>query len=247
MSTSLLKSRQATRSTGAAARRLAVATKTVGGIFSCSALALGSARFYRVSSSTLGPGAFLLSIPKILGGALAPFSAVAGAVGAAFGLSALWLERRKVRGTTTTQLGVLAGLTAATMNAVHTRQLIGASGNFAAAFGADWQDQIPSRLKDRMLTRRWTWHLSLAPGTHVERDIAFAIVPGTDRKLLADVCPSPVRAVNSRNQREHNSVHAPRSALAGGAKRQLEVQSLCSLEVLDDLEEIAGLRVAAWT
>ncbi len=171
--------------------RLAVVAKSLGGIFSWSALALGTARFYRVSSSTLGPGAFMLSMPKIVGGALAPFSALAGAVGAAFGLSALWLERGKVRGTTTTQLGVLAGLTAATMNAVHTRQLAAASGNFAAAFGADWQDQIPSRLKDRMLTRRWTWHLSVAPGTHVARDIVFATVPGTDRKLLADVWSPP--------------------------------------------------------
>src|SRR5205085_10375698 len=36
-------------------------------------------------------------------------------------------------------------------------------------------------------------------------------------------------------------------SLAGGAERQLEVKPLGSLEVLDDLEEIAGLRVATWT
>jgi hypothetical protein len=36
-------------------------------------------------------------------------------------------------------------------------------------------------------------------------------------------------------------------SLAGGAERQLEVKPLCSLEVVDDLEEIACLRVAART
>lgn len=43
MSTSLLKPRHATRSTGAAAPRLAVVAKSLGGIFSWSALALGTA------------------------------------------------------------------------------------------------------------------------------------------------------------------------------------------------------------
>ncbi|OFW35173.1 MAG: hypothetical protein A3F70_10725 [Acidobacteria bacterium RIFCSPLOWO2_12_FULL_67_14] len=47
--------------------------------------------------------------------------------------------------------------------------------------------------------------------------------------------------------RVYVSAHGTRSASASGAERQLEVQSLCSLEVVDDLEEIAGLRVTAWT
>src|SRR5262245_4385071 len=37
------------------------------------------------------------------------------------------------------------------------------------------------------------------------------------------------------------------SVLASGAEGQLEVKSLCSLEVVDDLEEIARLRVATRT
>jgi hypothetical protein len=96
MNTSTSKSPQAAAGAGVAPARLARAAKTVGGILSFSSLALGSAQFYKVSSARLGPGAFMLSIPKVLGGSLAPFLAVAGAVGAAFGLSALWLERGKV-------------------------------------------------------------------------------------------------------------------------------------------------------
>jgi hypothetical protein len=71
-------------------------------------------------------------------------------------------------------------------------------GNFAAAFGADWQEQIPPQLKVGMLARRWTWNLSAAPGAHVERDLAFATVPGTDRKLLADVWSPPDAIAPSR-------------------------------------------------
>jgi acetyl esterase/lipase len=202
MNTSTLKARQAAAAAGVASHGLVRAAKTVGSMLSFLSLALGSARFYKVSSARLGPGAFMLSIPKVLGGSLAPFLAVAGAVGAAFGLSALWLDRGKVprtakrshrwgtRALAGCRLDVLAGVTGAALNAVHTQRIAASRGNFDEAFGADWQEQIPAQLKGGMLARRWTWNLSVAPGGHVERDIVFATVPGTDRRLLADVwCP----------------------------------------------------------
>jgi acetyl esterase/lipase len=172
---------------GAAPPRFAGAAKTVGAVLSFSSLALGSAQFYKVSSARLGPGAFMLSIPKVLAGSLAPFLSVAGAAGAALGLSALWLERGKLP----RKAHVLAGLTGATLNAVHTQRVAASRGDFAEAFGADWQEQIPPHLKGGMLARRWTWHLPVAPGAHVERDVAFASVPGTDRTLLADLWRPP--------------------------------------------------------
>jgi acetyl esterase/lipase len=204
MSTSILESPQVTARTGKTGRRLTRAAKTIGGILSFSALALGSTQFYKVSAATLGPGAFMLSIPKILGGSLAPFTGVAGMIGAAFGLPALWLARGTVSKTAKrpnltniralglgAPLGVLAGLAAAAMSAVHMQQVVAASGDFAKAFGAGWQEQIPSQLKGRMLAQRWTWRLPVVPGVHVQRDIAFATVPGTARKLLADVWSPP--------------------------------------------------------
>jgi acetyl esterase/lipase len=192
-STSILGGSAVTWGTGKAARRLARAATTLGG-----------AQFYRVSSATLGPGAMLLAIPKVLAGSLAPFSAVAGAVGAAFGLAALRLgrgachevaERPRLAGMCAPGLGAslaaVAGLTAAAMNGIYTRQVVASRGDFAAAFGADWQERIPAHLKGRMLPRRWTWKLPAASGVHVERDAAFATVPGTTRKLLADVWSPP--------------------------------------------------------
>ena len=192
MSRSILESPGVTAGTGKAGSRLARAATIAGGILSFSALALSSTQLYRVSGATLGPGAFMLSIPKILAASLAPFLTVAGAVGAAFGLPALWLERgRDPRAAKRPGLGaplvVLAGLTAATLSAVYTQQVVASRGNFAQAFGANWQERIPSQLKGGMLAQRWTWNLPVAPGAHVERDLAFATVPGTDRKLLADV------------------------------------------------------------
>jgi acetyl esterase/lipase len=203
---SILKSPRVTAGTGSTEHQLARAAQTIGGILAFSALGLGSAQFYRVSSTTLGPGAFMLAIPKMLGGSLAPLSAVAGAAGAAFGLSALWLQRGTHRETAarwpaprgTRALGVgaplvvLAGVTAAAINTIYTRQVVSAAGNFAEAFGGGWQARIPSNLKDRMLARRWTWKLSVASGAHVERDVTFATVPGTDRRLLADVWSPPL-------------------------------------------------------
>jgi acetyl esterase/lipase len=48
-----------------------------------------------------------------------------------------------------------------------------------------------------MLARRWTWNLSVAPEAHIERDLTFATVPGTNRKLLADVWSPPEGATAS--------------------------------------------------
>jgi acetyl esterase/lipase len=162
-------------------------------MLSYSSLALGCAQFYKVSSARLGPGAFMLSMPKLLGGSLAPLLAGAGAAGAALTLSALWLERGNGRGPVKrARLAVLAaGLTGAAVNAVQTRRIAASRGGVADAFGVDWQEQIPARLRGGMLARRWTWHLRVAPGAHVERDVAFARVPGTDRPLVADIWSPP--------------------------------------------------------
>ena len=192
MSTSILQSPRLTARRGKAERRIARAATIAGGTLSYSALALSSAQYYSVWSARLGPGAFLLTIPKHIECALAPFVGVAGAVGAACGLSALWMERSSEpkaarRPGVDAALVALAGLAGAAMSTIYTRQVLASRGDFVAAFGADWQAHIPSHLKGRMLPQRWTWHLWVAPGAHVERDVAFATVPGTNRKLLADL------------------------------------------------------------
>jgi acetyl esterase/lipase len=180
---------------GTLARAGARTAKIAGALLCFSALALASTQFYSVSAATLGPGAFMLSIPKLLGGSLAPLLAVAAAIGIALTLLAVWLSRGATGRTRPSGLGafviILAGVAAAIMSVVHTRQVLSASGDFAQAFGADWQKQIPSALESGMLAERWTWKLTVPANVPVERDVAFATVPGTDRKLLADVWTPP--------------------------------------------------------
>jgi hypothetical protein len=71
MNTSTSKPSRTAAGAGAAPPRFAGAAKTVGAVLSFSSLALGSAQFYKVSSARLGPGAFMLSIPKVLAGSFA--------------------------------------------------------------------------------------------------------------------------------------------------------------------------------
>jgi hypothetical protein len=137
MSTSIVQSPRLTARRGKAERWLARAATIVGGTLSYSALGLSSAQYYRVSSATLGPGAVLLTIPKHVEGALAPFVGMAGALGAACGLSALWMERgSEPRAASRPGLGAplvaLAGLAATAMSAVYTKQVLASRGDFAA-------------------------------------------------------------------------------------------------------------------
>lgn len=199
MSTSMVAAPQAGLQTGPrageAGRELARAAAIAGGILSFSALALGSIQFCKFSAAALGPGAFMFSIVKNLGGALAPFLTAAGATGAVLGLSAAWLQRDRVSNPRRLGFGasavVLAGLAAAAVNAVYTQQILSVRGDFAAAFGADWQDRIPAQLQDGLLPQRWTWSFPAAADVRVEHDLAFATVPGSDRQLLADVYSPP--------------------------------------------------------
>ena len=179
-------------------------SKVLGGALAFSALALSSSFFYRVSGEALGPGAFMLSIPKILAASVAPFIGVAGASGAALGILGGILERGRyakalrkptARGVVGLVLGapliVIAGLTAAGLSTSYVQRVTMPHGDFARAFGADWQQQIPAEPRDGMLARRWTWKLPSSPEPRVERDVAYWTIPGTDRRLLADVWQPP--------------------------------------------------------
>ncbi len=65
------------------------------------------------------------------------------------------------------------------------------SSNFKKAFGFDWEDKINPGLKNHFLPGRTLLKLPPAPTRRMERDISFAIIPGTDRKLLCDMWQPP--------------------------------------------------------
>ena len=61
---------------------------------------------------------------------------------------------------------------------------------FASAFGMDWQQRIATRTP-KMLQHHWSPVRYSNSGAREERDVTFAVVPETKRKLLADLWLPP--------------------------------------------------------
>jgi acetyl esterase/lipase len=60
-------------------------------------------------------------------------------------------------------------------------------GSFEQAFGPGWMEKIPAQQKTYFLSSRFQITLPTVPSPRFEHDIAFAIIPGTQRKLLCDI------------------------------------------------------------
>ncbi|HYF92964.1 MAG TPA: alpha/beta hydrolase [Symbiobacteriaceae bacterium] len=74
---------------------------------------------------------------------------------------------------------------------VYIGQVVAPHDGFAQAFGANWRDAINPEQERRMLQRRWTPFGFSDPQAQVERDIPFWTIPGSDRRLLADLWLPP--------------------------------------------------------
>ena len=138
-------------------------------------LALGGLPLFRIRSRA----SLWLIFPKFLGTALAPYVALAGALGAALGL---------VHGSS---LAIGAGAVGAALAADYVRRVTAPHNGFKRAFGANWTQRIPSKSGQRMLRRRWTWLSPNVPEPRWTRDVAFWTIPGGDRKLIADIWQPP--------------------------------------------------------
>jgi acetyl esterase/lipase len=123
------------------------------------------------------PPGFLVLIPKLTAGALSPFWAVIGAVGAVLGwfYQAYW--------------AIPMGIFGAGMMIWYVWRCTLDHNGFDEAFGAGWQDQIPSEQAKRMVKRCLTFYLNIktSPEPLRERDIPFWTIPGMDRQLLCDI------------------------------------------------------------
>jgi acetyl esterase/lipase len=174
------------------------------GVLAFGSLVLSGSFFYRLSSDVLGPGAYMLVIPKILAASVAPFIAVAAATGAALGLlrgllelqtSANVARQPTMRSMLGLALGapltILAGIAATAIATGYVQRVTSPHAGFEQAFGTEWQQYIPPERPAGMLTQRWTWVLPDSPEPRVERDVAYWTVPGTNRQLLADLWQPP--------------------------------------------------------
>ena len=65
------------------------------------------------------------------------------------------------------------------------------SGSFEKAFGPDWESLITPEQKSRFLPSRTVLKLPDVPDPRMERNIPFAMIPGTERSLLCDVWQPP--------------------------------------------------------
>lgn len=128
-----------------------------------------------------GWGAVWLWAPKMLAGALTPFLALAGGLGALIGVA------RKDR------RAVWAGLFGAAVAARHVVKVTAPNdgGDFARVFGADWRSRIPPELRPRMLPQRYTPILADPPRVPWQRNVVVGTHIETGDPLLADLWQPP--------------------------------------------------------
>jgi acetyl esterase/lipase len=60
-------------------------------------------------------------------------------------------------------------------------------GSFEQAFGPEWKQRITDQQKTYFLSRRFLFRLPRVPAPRLVQDIPFAMIPGSDRKLLCDI------------------------------------------------------------
>jgi acetyl esterase/lipase len=123
------------------------------------------------------PLGFLVLIPKLAAGALSPIWIVMGIVGAVLGCfyQAFW--------------AIPIGILGAGMMIWYVWRVTRDHKGFDKAFGAGWQDQIPSQQANHMVKRRWSpiLNMNASPEPIWERDVPFWTIPGTNRELLCDI------------------------------------------------------------
>ncbi len=122
-----------------------------------------------------GFGKLLLWIPKLLGSALSPVLAFAGAIGFLAGIG-----KRKP--------GIaLSGLIGSLLNTLHILKVTQESSSLALAFGADFETHIPAQIRPRLQSSRWSLPTRAEPQVHRQEDLIIASRPSTGEPLLADI------------------------------------------------------------
>ena len=123
------------------------------------------------------PTLVLFAISAGIAGALSPFWAIMGAVGAIIGWAyqAFW--------------AIPMGIVTVGMMTWYIWQCSRDHKGFENAFGAGWSDQIPPETARLMVQKRWKWFLKMkaSPEPSWERDIPFWTIPDTNRQLLCDL------------------------------------------------------------
>lgn len=126
------------------------------------------------------PIGLALWFPKLLAGAVSPFAFLFGLAGAMLGL------------VTRSPLALAAGAYGAYATGRYVSRVTAFADGFEQAFGENWRGRIPRPLEAKMLPGHWTWRVSRTPEIEPRRDVPFATIPGTERRVLCDLwSPAP--------------------------------------------------------
>jgi acetyl esterase/lipase len=85
------------------------------------------------------------------------------------------------------RFAMMTGLLAASVGTYYITRVTAAHDGLERAFGAGWKHGISPETERRMLRRRLSIRLPRVPEPRWERDVPFCTIPGTDRRLLADI------------------------------------------------------------
>jgi acetyl esterase/lipase len=118
-------------------------------------------------------------LPKLWGGAWAPFLAALGFIGA----NLAWISRDYIT--------VIAGLLAAALGIRHTFLVTRGHDHFARAFGEKWEDHLPSDLRARLGSQRYLFIQPAPPGVPGQRSVDLGKSGKTDESLLCDIWQPP--------------------------------------------------------
>jgi hypothetical protein len=120
---------------------------------------------------------WMLLFLKLPAGALSPYWVIAGVAGAILGwvYDALW--------------AVPMGILGAGWMTWYVWRCTRDHNGFENAFGAGWEDQIPSLQAKHMVKWRGSpiLYMNSSPEPIWERDVPFWTIPGSDRELLCDI------------------------------------------------------------
>jgi len=123
------------------------------------------------------PLGWFILFPKLAAGALSPYWAILGVVGAIIGgiSGAYW--------------AILMGIVGAFVMIWYVWQCTRDQNGFEITFGMGWKNQIMPKQAQNMVKRRWKWFLKMNafPQPIWERDVPFWTIPGSDRQLLCDL------------------------------------------------------------
>ncbi len=118
-------------------------------------------------------------LPKLWGGAWAPFLALAGFIGA----DLAWVSGD--------YLTALAGLLAAALGVRHTILVTRGHDHFTQAFGDGWEDRIPPDLRSRLGSKRYRFIQPAPPVVPGKRSLDLGKSGKTSESLLCDIWEPP--------------------------------------------------------